>query len=207
MALRLARREPSFHGQFVASAGLLLEASRALTSALASERKGRAEAVALLRDLEQRHDEVRHEIVRLAASAFVTPFARADIHALSIGLDECMDFMASSGDLLDLFSLTDLPKGVGKQVEILGRMAEITVRAMPTLIGQRAAGDFVVEINRLENEADRVHRRLLAKVLDASPKELPAMLRIRAVVDELEKAANAFETVAHVVEGMTLEEF
>lgn len=206
MALRLARRDPGFYDQFVVCAGLLLDASRALTGALATERKGRAEAVSRLRDLEHRHDETRHEIVRLAGSAFVTPFERTDIHALSTALDDCMDLMASSGDLLDLFALTDLPKGVGKQVEILGRMSELTVRAMPALIDRRGAVDYVVEINRLENEADRIHRRLLAKCLDASPKELAHLLKVKSLVDELEKAANAFEGVAHIVEGIALQE-
>ncbi len=206
MGLRLARRDPSFYDQFVACSGLLLDASRALTGALGSERKGRSDAVARLRDLEHRHDEARHEIVRLAGSAFVTPFERNDIHALSTALDDCMDRMASSGDLIDLFALTDLPKGVGKQVEILGRMSELTVRAMPALIDLRHAVDYVVEINRLENEADRIHRRLLAKCLDAGPKELAHLLKVHAVVDELEQAANAFENVAHVVEGIALKE-
>ncbi|MEI2779073.1 MAG: DUF47 family protein [Tetrasphaera sp.] len=199
-------RDASFYDMFTASATLLLEGSRGLTTLLGADAAARPEAALALRELEQRLDEATHTIVRRVNASFVTPFDRGDIHALAGALDDCMDLMASAGDLIEVFALHDLPKGICNQVEILGRMAELTVRAMPGLADMRGLSEYSIEVNRLENEADQHHRRLLARILDGDGSDVLRVLKLKAIIDELERAANAFERVAHILESIALKE-
>lgn len=206
MGLRMTPRDATFFDLFTASATLLQEGSRGLTALLGAEPAEREAAAVELRELEQRLDEAIHAIVRRVNAAFVTPFDRGDIHALAGALDDCMDLMSSAGDLIQVLSLHDLPKGIGNQVEILGRMSELTVRAMPGLADLRGLSEYSIEINRLENEANRYYRRLLARILCEDGSDMVRVMKLKVVIDELERAADAFEHVAHIVESIALKE-
>jgi uncharacterized protein len=91
------------------------------------------------------------------------------------------------------------------QVAVLQRMAELTAQAMPRLRTLKDLDDYWIEINRLENDADRLYRRLLAKLFDGEYDAL-TVLKLKDVVDALEEAADAFEHVANTVETIVLKE-
>ena len=204
MAFRLTPQNDTFYDLFTASAELLVGGSRALTALLASTPEDRGDVVATMRDLELQADEATHAILRRINGSFITPFDRADIHALADALDDCMDFMEAAVDLIDIYQLEALPKGVARQVDLLGRMADLTAAAMPSLRELSSLGDYLIEINRLENEGDRNHRRLLAKVMDENADNVIRVLKVKGVIDELKRAIDGFERVAHVVESMAL---
>jgi len=135
----------------------------------------------------------------------VTPFDRQDIYALASGLDDCMDFMEAAGDLIVLYRLDELPPGIADQVAVLQRQAELTAAAMPRLRSMKDLADYWVEINRLENQADRTYRALLADMFDTIT-DAVLLLKLREVVQELESAADAFEKVANTVETIAVKE-
>jgi uncharacterized protein Yka (UPF0111/DUF47 family) len=206
VALRLVPRDPGFDDLFNQCAALLVEGSRELTATLAHDADERASAVARLAGLEQSLDEACHEVVRRAAATFITPFDRTDIHSLAGSLDDCMDLMASAAELIDLLGPSEIPKEIGQQVALLGRMAELVVQAMPWLADLRALAEVVVEINRLENAGDRLHRQLLGQLLVDDAADVPRMLRLKVITDELERAVDAFEELARTIESIALKE-
>jgi uncharacterized protein Yka (UPF0111/DUF47 family) len=65
--------------------------------------------------------------------------------------------------------------------------------------------EYWIEINRLENQADQIYRRLVAELFNDG-KDAIAVLKLKEVVDELEAAADAFETVANTVESIAVKE-
>lgn len=204
MAFRLTPQNDTFYDLFTASAQLLVGGSRTLTDLLAEPPKDRGAIVARMRELELQADETTHEVLRRVNGSFVTPFDRDDIQALANALDDCMDYMEAAVDLIDIYQLQTLPRGVARQVEIIGRMADLTASAMPGLRDLGGLGEFLIEIKRLENEGDRIHRRLLARVMDENEDNVIRVLKLKGVVDELKKAIDAFERVAHVVERLAL---
>jgi len=202
---RLTPQDTSFYDMFASSASHLVTGSALLTELLGADGPGREELAARMRDAEHAADESTHELLRKVNSSFVTPFDREDIYLLASNLDDCMDTMEAAADLIVLYQLGSLPTGVSSQVEVLVRMSELTADAMPRLRSMRDLAEYWIEINRLENQADQIYRRLLAELFNGDLKAT-AIMKLKEVIDELEAAADAFEKVAHTVEGIAVKE-
>ena len=95
---------------------------------------------------------------------------------------------------------------VGRQVDTILRMSELTVEAMPRLRSPESLADFWIEINRLENMGDKAHRKLTVEILEEYATDPITALRLLLVVEALEAAINAFETVADTIEGIAVKE-
>ena len=205
MGFRLTPQDTSFFTLFTAQAQLLVEATRELTRFLEVDLSKRQMVADRLRELEHAADEATHELINRVNSSFITPFDREDIHNLAASLDDCMDLIEETGDLIVLYHVGDIPEGLAQQFEILGRMAEVTAEAMPRLRSLKDLKSYWIEINRLENQADALHRKQVAKLFTNSPDPVE-LIKIKAIVDGFEDAADAFEKVAHVVEGIAVKE-
>src|SRR3954464_7842701 len=158
-----------------------------------------------MRDLEHACDASTHQIMRQLNSTFVTPFDREDIYELASRLDDVMDYMEAAVDLVVLYSLEELPRELSSQAEVLQRMAQLTASAMPRLKTMKDLSEYWIEVNRLENEGDRVYRRLVARLFNGDYDAL-TVLKLKDVVDQLEYAADAFEKVANSVETVAVKE-
>ena len=81
------------------------------------------------------------------------------------------------------------------------------IRLLPTLKRSREILDLCVEINRLENEADRTYRHALATLYRAPVRRRAALevLKWRDIYDNLEAATDRCEDVANILEGVVLE--
>jgi len=205
LRLRFTPQDTSFYDLFTHSASLLVEGAAQLAELLGADRPGREVSAKQLRDTEHRADEATHEIMRRLNSTFITPFDREDIYHLASGLDDCMDHMEEAADLIVLYKIDELPAGVSDQVQVLQRCAELTAEAMPRLRSMKDLADYWVEINRLENQADRTYRRLLADLFDGAT-DAVHLLKVKEVVEVLEAAADAFEKVANSVESIAVKE-
>lgn len=205
MAWRLTPRDTAFFDQFATAAGNLVEGAALLAELIAAERPERVSLAEQMRAVEHRADEVTHEILRRLNSTFVTPFDREDIYALASALDDCMDEMEAAADLIVLYKLDGLPHGVVEQVQILQGQAELTAGAMPRLREMGELQDYWVEINRLENQADRIFRSMLAELFEGATDAI-TLLKVKEVIEVLERAADAFEKVAHHVETIAVKE-
>ena len=206
MGFRLTPQENSFYDLFATSAGFLVEGSRELTKILGTD-PGEREAVASrMREIEHNADMATHEIIRKVNSSFITPFDREDIHGLAANLDDCMDLMDAAVDLIVLYRIGELPHGVSDQVEVLARMSELTADAMPRLRSMKDLAEYWIEINRLENQADQIYRRMLAELFNGTHLDAITIMKHKEVIEELEAAADAFEQVAHKVESIAVKE-
>ena len=203
MALRLRPRETEFYDLFTSQAEQLVIGTQLLAEAFATT--DRADVAQRMRAAEHEADEVTHEVVRRVNTTFVTPFDREDIYNLAGHLDDIMDFMEEAVDLALLYGVTELPAGVTEQVDVLRQCAALTAEAMPRLRTMTDLSSYWIEINRLENEADRSYRRVLA-TLFSGEYDAMAVLKAKDVVDSLEAAVDAFESVANIVEQIAVKE-
>lgn len=205
MRMRFTPRDTTFFDLLAESAQLLVTGANLLAELLEADRKDRKTIATKLNDVEHEADEATHTIMRRLNQTFVTPFDRDDIYRLASGLDDCMDHMEEAADLIVLYKLDDLPKRISDQVQVLQRSAELTAEAMPRLRTMGDLADYWVEINRLENQADKSYRKLLAQLFDDGLDPV-TLIKLKEVVDKLEDAADAFETVANMVETIALKE-
>jgi predicted phosphate transport protein (TIGR00153 family) len=189
---------------FAASAENLVAATDVLGS-FVRDGAPREELADRLRELEHVGDEAAHAVFKQVNSSFVTPFDREYIYSIASDLDDVMDHIEAAADLVVLTGLGELPVEMAQQVELLQRCARATADAMPRLRTMKGLEDYWIEVNRLENDADRLYRRLVSRLYSGEFEALE-VLKLKEVADELEEAADAFEHVANVVESITVKE-
>jgi predicted phosphate transport protein (TIGR00153 family) len=203
--IRLTPRQNSFYGMFATSGRNLMEGAGLLKELLGADHSDRKEIAERMRKCEHAGDEATHAIMRELNETFVTPFDREDIYRLASSLDDVMDYMEAAVDLVVLYNIAELPPEIADQVDVLERAAELTAEAMPRLRSMKDLSEFWIELNRLENQADQVYRRILAKLFSGEYDAL-TVLKLKEVVDQLEAAADAFEHVANKVETIAVKE-
>jgi predicted phosphate transport protein (TIGR00153 family) len=201
---RIRPVETSFYDLFTEMADHLVKGAELLAQMLdaGTDKQALGEA---MREAEHQADETTHKIVKRANSTFITPFDREDIYRLASSLDDVMDFMEETVDLVGLYELGDLPADFAPQVEVLQRATQLTAEAMPRLRTMKDLDEYWIEINRLENQGDRSYRRIVANLFSGNYKSLE-VLKLKDVVDALEHAIDALETVANTVEQIAVKE-
>ncbi len=204
MPLRFRPVDATFYDLFTQLANQLVQGAALLAEMLGdgSDRKRIAER---MREEEHRADEATHDIIRRVNQTFVTPFDREDIYALASGLDDIMDFMEETVDLVLLYEVGNLPNELADQVEVIQRCATLTADTMPRLQTMKNLEEFWIEINRLENAGDKSYRRILVKLFSGEFEALE-VLKLKDIVDSLEHAVDAFEKVANTIEQIAVKE-
>ncbi|SHK61703.1 hypothetical protein SAMN05443637_10911 [Pseudonocardia thermophila] len=210
MAFRLTPHERGFYPLFTRAAENIAAAADLLAELVAAEPAARAELAARVKDAEHTGDEVTHEIMVKLNRTFVTPFDREDIYRLASSLDDVLDEMEEAADRIVLYRIDALPKGVAQQVGVLQRAAAATAEAMPKLEKMAKLREYWIHVNSLEDEADALYRDLLGDLLapaeGTTPLDVLTVLKHKEIVEILENAADAFETVANTVESIAVKE-
>jgi predicted phosphate transport protein (TIGR00153 family) len=210
MAFRLTPHERGFYPLFTRAAENIAVAADELAKLVATDPADRHTLAARVKEAELAGDEVTHEIMVKINTTFVTPFDREDIYRLASALDDVLDAIEEAADRIVLYRLGTLPDGIGAQVEVLQRAAAATAEAMPRLEKMAELQEYWIQVNSLENEADDIYRTLLGDLLappdSAPPADVLTVLKIKEVVETLEEAADAFETVANTVESIAVKE-
>jgi len=201
---RIRPVETTFYDLFSESASHLVAGSDLLASIL-GDGVDRSEVAAQMREAEHQADETTHQIVRLVNSTFVTPFDREDIYSLASALDDVMYFMEEAVDLIVLYGVDDFPPYFADQLDVLQRASRITAESMPRLRTMKDLDEYWIEVNRLENEGDRNHRRILAHLFGGSYKAMQ-VLKLKDVVESVEQAIDALEKVANIVGQIAVKE-
>jgi predicted phosphate transport protein (TIGR00153 family) len=204
VAFRLTPRDTAFYDMFTESGRNVAESTDVLAGLL--DPNANREAIAKeLREREHAGDSVTHRIMRQLNTSFVTPFDREDIYRLASALDDVVDAIEAAADFIVLADVGKLPALMGEQISLLQRSAAQTADAMSRLRTLRDLEPYWIEVNRLENEADRVYRKLLSRLFSGDYDAL-TMVKLREVADGLEDAADALEHVAHAVETIAVKE-
>jgi len=157
-------------------------------------------------ELEHKGDTVTHEIVALVHRTFVTPFDREDIALLAHSLDDVVDFMESAADAMLIYKIeapTQRAKELAEIIVQTTREVEKAIAELRQKIDLKHILHHCVEINRLENMADKVYRAALAELFNDSS-DVPYILKWREIYEHLETATDRCEDVANVLEGVAL---
>ena len=204
MAFRLRPVDTAFYDFFTESAQHLVVGAGLLAEMLA-EGADHSSVAQRMREAEHQADETTHGLFKRVNSTFVTPFDREDIYRLGSGLDDVMDMMDEAVDLVLLYEVRVLPPELSEQVAVIQQCADLTAAAMPGLQSPQSLEEYWIEINRLENDGDKNHRRILAKLFSGEFKTIE-VLKLKDIVEALEGAIDAFETVANIVEQIAVKE-
>src|SRR4051795_1968739 len=166
------------------------------------ERAGLARDVLLC---EQEGDRIAHDILhRLAGNGHRrTALDAADVHALAGALDDIVDYAEEAADQLGLYGVEAPMEQAQAMAEVLVAAAEQVATSLRGLRNGLEVGPQLVEIHRLENVGDQIQRAALADLFVAGIDPM-IVIRWKDIFDTLESSVDACETVANVLEGMTL---
>ena len=152
---------------------------------------------------EQEGDRITHDIIQRLNSTFVTPIDREDIYALASGMDDIVDFIEEVADFLALYRI-EAPMEQSQQLaRILHEASRQIAQAVPRLRTFRDIRHFTVEINRLENEGDRISREATAALFEGGIDPM-VVIRWKDIFERLEDAIDACETTANILEGIVI---
>src|ERR687892_1643647 len=159
-----------------------------------------------LRDVvicEQEGDRITHDIIQRLNQSFVTPFDREDIYALASALDDIVDFIEEVSDFLGLYRIEATMDKAIEMGRILHQAARAVAGAIPRLRTFKDIHHYTVEINRLENDGDRVVREALASLFERGIDPM-LVIRWKDIFERLEDAIDATETTANILEGIVI---
>jgi predicted phosphate transport protein (TIGR00153 family) len=200
MAFRLLPREEKFYSDFQALADELKRGARLLEEMVAPERPVWDKADEI-KEVEHKCDFLTHEIIQRLNRTFVTPLDREDIHALARSLDDVMDAIDASATLIRLYRLDTVRFGARELAHIITVSADEVRLALDAMEQHKGLITHAIEINRLENEADRVHQQAVSRLFDDEHDPL-TVIKWKETLDFLEDATDRCEDVANVIEGV-----
>jgi uncharacterized protein Yka (UPF0111/DUF47 family) len=152
---------------------------------------------------EHEGDRITHDIIQRLNQTFVTPIDREDILALASALDDIVDYTEEVADYLGLYRIEAPMDQAIKLARILKSASQQIAEAMPRLRGFRDISGYTVEINRLENEGDRITREAVASLFDGGIDPM-VVIRWKDLFERLEAAIDAAEHVANILEGIVI---
>lgn len=157
--------------------------------------------------LEQEGDKIVHSCMDTLHSTFITPFERGDIHNLISTMDDVLDEIKDVGQLIVLYKLHLLERESLELATVLlesVEAVEYAVKELRKLKNTSALKEYFIKINNLENEADTLFIHALRRLFDQE-KDPIVIIKWKEIYERLERANDAAEDVANILEGIVLE--
>ena len=163
--VRMIPREAKFFDMFADLSRNITEGAKLLQDILQHSRDAESR-VKKLQEIEHRADDITHAIITKLNQTFITPFDREDIHRLASSLDDVLDFVNAAAVRLTLYRIFDPPPAASELAGLIVQQSEELAIGVSLLQNNQNVLEHCVEVNRLENEADRVSRKAIAELFE-----------------------------------------
>jgi predicted phosphate transport protein (TIGR00153 family) len=198
-------KEHKFFDLFEESAQNIVKASRALKEVV-DDWQFIDSRVAEITEMEHQGDTITHQIISLLHRTFVTPFDREDIALLAHTMDDIIDFIHAAADAMFIYKVKSPTERAKQLADVIVKGAvevETAVHGLRKRSELKRIMEGCVEINRLENMADRIYRAATAELFD-NTEDIAEVIKWREIYGHLESATDRCEDVANVLEGVAL---
>ena len=199
---RLIPREEKFFEDFKAMADQLRAGAVMLEQMFAAE-PPLADKAHEIKEAEHKCDFLTHGIIQRLNKTFVTPIDREDIHSIARALDDVMDAIDDAAALIPLYRIQTIRPGARELTQVIVQQTEQVRKAIEALEKRNGVLAFAVEINRLENEADRHHHKAVGQLFDEE-RDAITVMKWKEILDLLEDATDRCEDVANLVENVVV---
>jgi predicted phosphate transport protein (TIGR00153 family) len=204
--MRLLPHDASFFSFFEQQGKKTVEGCRAFLEMVENPTNLEIQAERV-KQIEHECDEITHAVVQSLHKTFITPIDRNDIYTLITRMDDIMDLVEAASERVWLYELRTMTTEVGELANVLVTSAEHVLGAVTGIRDLKKANgiqDHLVEINRLENVADKILRSALARLF-REEKDPIAVIKWKEIYETLESATDRCEDVANIIEGVVLE--
>jgi predicted phosphate transport protein (TIGR00153 family) len=199
---RLIPHEEKFYEDFKVMADHIRRGARMLESMFAVD-PPLADKAHEIKEVEHQCDFMTHEIIQRLNKTFVTPIDREDIHELAKKLDDVMDAIDNAAALIPLYRIERIAPGARELTQIIIKQTDEIRAAVAALEQRKGVLEHAIEINRLENEADRIHKHAIGQLFDEQ-KDPVMIIKWKEIYDILEEATDACEDVANLLENVVV---
>jgi len=200
---KLFKKDEKFYRIFNQMTVYILEAAELLHK-MVSEPEGELQPLAgRIKDLEHLGDDLTHSVIRELNKTFITPIDREDIHDLSMALDDVLDLIDATAARIVLFQIR-APIG---EVPAIASVLLSQVKEISAAVTRLQDNDHVVErcidINRLENDADRLFQAAIGNLFNQVKDPIDVIKR-KEIIESLERATDVAEDVSNVLESIVV---
>jgi predicted phosphate transport protein (TIGR00153 family) len=164
---------------------------------------GVPEQVQIIKAIEHNGDEITHQIFRKLNQTFITPFDREDIHELCSTMDDVIDLIDAAASRFVLYRVDEVRGGTIELCKVLAAATVELKEAIYAMESPDRALHRVIEINRLENESDRICRTLIAQLFEEE-KNSVEIIKWKEIYEVIETAVDKCEDVSNVIESVIL---
>ncbi|MDB5122484.1 MAG: phosphate transport regulator [Mucilaginibacter sp.] len=164
----------------------------------------REELIKQIDKLENKGDEITHQIHLELGKNFITPFDREDIHLLASAIDDVADNIQGAANRMSLYRIDDFNVPIKKLSELIlqgGVELEKAIRELKDLKNVRNIADSCIRINSIENQADYVFDRAVADLF-LYEKDAIRLIKYKEILATLETATDMCEDAADVMESI-----
>lgn len=204
MAFRfsLIPREEQFFTLFQSTAAEIKAAAVHLKEMLSVDPPNDA-MIDVIRDAEHRCDTLTHDTIQRLHRTFITPFDREDLYLMATSLDNVMDSIDQAASLVRNYAIVTTPNGARELAHIVTHSADRLHAAMEALAAKKPIQPHAVEINRLENEADRAYSTAIQSLFKTETDPI-GLIKSKDLLDVLEQITDRCEDVANVIESIVV---
>jgi predicted phosphate transport protein (TIGR00153 family) len=197
---KLFKKDQTFFRLFGEMTLYILEAAEYLGEMFRNPGGGQHQILAAkIKDLEHKGDEATHHVIEELNKTFITPLDREDIHDLCLALDDVLDLIDGTAGRLVLFNISESIDGTLEMWQVLYSQAREIEEAVKRLKNNDNVIERCIEINRLENDADRFFQVAIGKLFE-NVKDPIEVIKRKEIIETLEKATDMAEDVANVLE-------
>jgi hypothetical protein len=164
---------------------------------------GVPEQVQTIKAIEHNGDEITHQIFRKLNQTFITPFDREDIHELCSTMDDVIDLVDAAASRFVLYRVNEVRTGTIELCKVLAAATVELKEAIHAMEWPDKALHRIIEINRLENESDRICRTLIAQLFEEE-KNPVEIIKWKEIFEVIETAVDKCEDVSNVIESVIL---
>ena len=157
-----------------------------------------------IKDIEHKGDSITHDIIKKLNKSFITPLDREDIYALSAALDDILDLIDASAQRVVMYNV-EKPTPEAKELAFLIlKSCQVIAKGVSLLGGKlEFISECCVEVNALENEADRVCREAVSRLFDEE-KDPIQLIKWKEIYETLERATDKCEDAANILESVVV---
>jgi len=205
MGLRLIPRDEKFFELFRQQAANVVEAAKLMRDLLEDYTDVDQKRLKIEK-AESAGDEIAHHIMEKLNTTFITPMDREDIHALASALDDILDFIYATAQRLHLYGVKSIRNDAVALANVVLRAAEETAALTDEMEDLRNVKNLKsrwIEVNRLENEGDKISRQAIASLFEHE-KDPIEVIKWKEVYEHLETAIDKCEDAANIVESVAL---
>jgi uncharacterized protein len=199
---RLIPREEKFYDDFISMADQVKAGALLLAEMFAGEKPLAAKAQEI-KEVEHKCDFMTHEIIQRLNKTFVTPIDREDIHSLATRIDDVMDAIDMAAGLVPLYRIDRTRFGARELTKVIIEQIGVLRQALVALEKRSGVLDRTVEINRLENEADKVYKDALGRLFDEERDPI-MVIKWKEILSLLEQATDRCEDVGNLLENVVV---